>query len=51
MEACFNAANETYAEISASNAAFKKIYDSMMAYPRAMPISGSRCRKRPSTTS
>ena len=34
MEACFNAANETYAEINASNAAFKKIYDSMVAYPR-----------------
>ena len=32
MEACFNAANETYAEINASNAAFKKIYDSMTAY-------------------
>ena len=34
MEACFNAANETYAEINASNAAFKKIYDSMAAYRR-----------------
>jgi TRAP-type mannitol/chloroaromatic compound transport system substrate-binding protein len=32
MEACFNAAKETYAEIGASNAAFKKIHDSMMAY-------------------
>jgi TRAP-type mannitol/chloroaromatic compound transport system substrate-binding protein len=32
MEACFKAANETYAEINASNAAFKKVYDSMMAY-------------------
>jgi TRAP-type mannitol/chloroaromatic compound transport system substrate-binding protein len=32
LEACFTAANETYAEISASNAAFKKIYDSMAAY-------------------
>jgi len=28
MEACFNAANELYAEISAKNAKFKKIYDS-----------------------
>ena len=32
LEACFNAANETYAEISATNAAFKKIYDSMVAF-------------------
>ena len=32
LEACFNAANETYAEISASNPAFKKVYDSIMAY-------------------
>ncbi|MFO1122221.1 MAG: TRAP transporter substrate-binding protein [Hyphomicrobiales bacterium] len=34
MEACFKAANETYDEINASNAAFKKIYDSMAAYRR-----------------
>ena len=32
MEACFNAAKETYAEIGATNAPFKKIHDSMMAY-------------------
>jgi TRAP-type mannitol/chloroaromatic compound transport system substrate-binding protein len=32
LEACFNAANEAYAEINASNAAFKKIYDAMMAF-------------------
>ncbi|MFT3988694.1 TRAP transporter substrate-binding protein [Aestuariivirga sp.] len=32
MEASFKAANETYADITASNAAFKKIYDSMVAY-------------------
>ncbi len=32
MEAAFKAANETYAEINASNPAFKKIYDSMAAY-------------------
>jgi TRAP-type mannitol/chloroaromatic compound transport system substrate-binding protein len=32
MEACFNAAKETYAEISAGNAPFKKIHDAMMAY-------------------
>ena len=32
MEACFNAAKETYAEISGTNAAFKKIHDSMMAF-------------------
>ena len=32
MEACFDAAKETYAEIGASNAAFKKIHDSMMAF-------------------
>jgi TRAP-type mannitol/chloroaromatic compound transport system substrate-binding protein len=32
MEACFKAANDTYAEINATNAAFKKIYDSMTAF-------------------
>jgi TRAP-type mannitol/chloroaromatic compound transport system substrate-binding protein len=32
MEACFKAANETYAEISASNEWFKKVHDHMMAY-------------------
>ena len=32
MEACFKAANEVYAEISAKNADFKKVYDAMMAF-------------------
>ncbi|MGH6891842.1 MAG: TRAP transporter substrate-binding protein [Dongiaceae bacterium] len=32
MEASFNAAKETYAEMSATNAPFKKIHDSMMAF-------------------
>ena len=32
MEASFKAANEIYAEINATNPAFKKIYDSMMAF-------------------
>ena len=32
MEACFAAATESYAEIGAKNAAFKKIHDSMMAF-------------------
>jgi TRAP-type mannitol/chloroaromatic compound transport system substrate-binding protein len=32
LEACFNAAKETYAEISATNAPFKKIHDAVMAY-------------------
>ena len=32
MEACFNAAKETYAEISVSNAAFKKAHDAMMDF-------------------
>jgi len=32
LEACFNAAKETYAEIAGGNAAFKKVHDSMMAY-------------------
>jgi TRAP-type mannitol/chloroaromatic compound transport system substrate-binding protein len=32
MEACYKAANETYAEISAGNPDFKKIYDSMVAF-------------------
>jgi TRAP-type mannitol/chloroaromatic compound transport system substrate-binding protein len=32
MDACFAAAKETYAEISATNANFKKIHDAMMAF-------------------
>jgi len=32
LEACFNAANETYDEVSASNAAFKKTLESMKAF-------------------
>jgi TRAP-type mannitol/chloroaromatic compound transport system substrate-binding protein len=32
LEASFNAAKETYAEISAKNAAFKKVHDVMMAF-------------------
>jgi TRAP-type mannitol/chloroaromatic compound transport system substrate-binding protein len=32
LEACFNAAKETYAEINATNAPFKKIHDAMMAF-------------------
>lgn len=32
MEASFKAANDTYAEINASNPAFKKIYDAMAAF-------------------
>jgi TRAP-type mannitol/chloroaromatic compound transport system substrate-binding protein len=32
LEACFNAAKETYAEIAATNSAFKKVHDSMMAF-------------------
>ena len=32
MEACFNAAKETYAEIGASNAAFKKVHDAMTSF-------------------
>jgi len=32
LEACFNAAKETYAEISKTNAPFKKIHDAMMSY-------------------
>jgi TRAP-type mannitol/chloroaromatic compound transport system substrate-binding protein len=32
MEACFKAANEVYAETTAKNANFKKIYDSMMGF-------------------
>jgi TRAP-type mannitol/chloroaromatic compound transport system substrate-binding protein len=32
LEACFNAAKETYAEINATNAAFKKVHDAVMAY-------------------
>ena len=32
MEACFNAAKETYAEIGGANANFKKVHDAMMAF-------------------
>src|SRR5262249_15405454 len=32
MEGSFKAAHESYAEINASNAAFKKIYDSMVTF-------------------
>ena len=32
MEACLKAANEVYAEISAKNADFKKVYDNMVAF-------------------
>ena len=34
LEACYKAAQETYSEISASNAAFKKIYDSQQAFKK-----------------
>jgi TRAP-type mannitol/chloroaromatic compound transport system substrate-binding protein len=32
LDACFKAANETYAEISATNPRFKKMYDSLTAF-------------------
>jgi TRAP-type mannitol/chloroaromatic compound transport system substrate-binding protein len=32
LEACFKAANEVYAETSAANAEFKKVYDNMVAF-------------------
>jgi TRAP-type mannitol/chloroaromatic compound transport system substrate-binding protein len=32
LSACFDAANSTYADITASNAAFKKIYDNQVAF-------------------
>ncbi len=32
LEACFNKANEVYAEITASNAGFKKIWDSLTGF-------------------
>jgi TRAP-type mannitol/chloroaromatic compound transport system substrate-binding protein len=32
MEACYKAANEMYAEITATNADFKKVYDNMVAF-------------------
>lgn len=34
LEACWNAAQEVYAEITASNADFKKIYDDQVAFKR-----------------
>jgi len=32
LEACFSAANETYAEIATENAMFKKVHDSVMTF-------------------
>jgi TRAP-type mannitol/chloroaromatic compound transport system substrate-binding protein len=32
MEACYKAANEVYAETSAANPEFKKVYDAMIAF-------------------
>jgi TRAP-type mannitol/chloroaromatic compound transport system substrate-binding protein len=32
LSAAFDAANKTYAEVSASNADFKKVYESVMAF-------------------
>ena len=32
MEASYKAATDTYAEVSAKNADFKKVYDSMVAF-------------------
>jgi TRAP-type mannitol/chloroaromatic compound transport system substrate-binding protein len=32
MDACYKASNDMYAEITASNADFKKVYDSMVAF-------------------
>ncbi len=32
LEACFNAARETYVEINAANPGFKKVHDSVMAF-------------------
>ncbi len=32
MEACFKAANDTYAELTAKNAKFKKVHDSYMGF-------------------
>lgn len=34
LEACYNAAQEVYTEITGTNAAFKKIYDSQLAFKR-----------------
>ncbi len=34
LEACFDAANQTYDEIGAKNAAFKKVYEAMKALPQ-----------------
>jgi TRAP-type mannitol/chloroaromatic compound transport system substrate-binding protein len=32
MEACYRAANEVFAETSAANADFKKVYDAMLSF-------------------
>ena len=50
MEACLKAANEVYAETSAKNADFKKVYDSMRP-SAAMNICGGRWPSTPTTTS
>ena len=48
MEACLKAANEVYAEISATNADFKKIWDNMVGLPqrRVSVVAGRRVHLR-----
>ena len=50
MEASFKAAKELHSEVAATNANFKKIYESLMPL-RTMAISGSRSPKSATTTS
>jgi TRAP-type mannitol/chloroaromatic compound transport system substrate-binding protein len=48
LSACFKAANEVYAELSASNPAFKKIWDSIKS--RSARTTTSTCRSQNTTT-
>ena len=50
LQACCKAARELYAETSAKNANFKKIYDSY-GVPQRRSICGGRWPSTPSTTS
>ena len=49
LDACFKAANEVYADITGKNEDFKKIYESIRP-SGPTSISGSSCRRTPSTT-
>ena len=51
MDACYKAASEVYAETSAKNADFKKLYDSYDGRSATTSSCGGRWPRTPSTTS